>query len=45
MLASYDNVRPNRLPACLQDKNPNGTVWRSIDGNWSQQDVTKSPKS
>ena len=45
MLASYDNVRPNRLPACLQDKNPNGTIWRSIDGNWSQQDVTLSPKS
>ena len=40
MLACYDNVRPERLPAALQDKNPNGKMWRLIDGNWSQQDVS-----
>jgi len=45
MLASYDNVRPHRLPACLQDKNPNGTMWRSIDDRWTQEDVVSSPKS
>lgn len=39
MLASYDNVRPDRLPACLQDPNPNGAMWRCIDGRWTQQDV------
>jgi NADP-dependent aldehyde dehydrogenase len=31
-LQSYDNVRPHRLPAALQDKNPTGTTWRLIDG-------------
>ena len=40
MLASYDNVRPDRLPACLQDRNPNGSMWRCIDGRWTQQDVS-----
>jgi NADP-dependent aldehyde dehydrogenase len=40
MLACYDNVRPGRLPAALQDKNPNGKMWRLIDGGWSQADVT-----
>ena len=40
MLACYDNVRPGRLPAALQDKNPNGKMWRLIDGDWSQGDVT-----
>ena len=39
MLACYDNVRPARLPAALQDKNPNGKLWRLIDGNWTQGDV------
>ena len=39
MLACYDNVRPARLPAALQDKNPNGKMWRLIDGNWTQGDV------
>jgi NADP-dependent aldehyde dehydrogenase len=38
MLHSYDNIRPHRLPAALQDKNSNG-CWRSIDGNWTQGDV------
>ncbi|MFK7818961.1 MAG: aldehyde dehydrogenase (NADP(+)) [Planctomycetaceae bacterium] len=39
MLSCYDNIRPNRLPASLQDKNPTGSLWRSIDGQWTQADV------
>lgn len=39
MLSCYDNVRPSRLPAALRDKNPNGRMWRLIDGVWSQKDV------
>lgn len=39
VLACYDNVRPHRLPSALQDKSPNGRMWRSIDGNWTQSDV------
>ena len=35
MLQSFDNVRPHRLPAILQDANP-GKVWRLIDGQWTQ---------
>jgi hypothetical protein len=27
-------VRPDRLPAVLQDKSPNPAMWRQIDGNW-----------
>jgi len=38
-LQCYDNVRPHRLPPCLQDRNPNGTMWRCIDGCWTQADV------
>lgn len=38
-LHCYDNVRPHRLPPELQDKNPNGRMWRLIDGEWSQRDV------
>jgi alpha-ketoglutaric semialdehyde dehydrogenase len=38
-LHCYDNVRPERLPLELRDKNPNGRMWRSIDGAWSQSDV------
>jgi 2,5-dioxopentanoate dehydrogenase len=38
-LTSYDNVRPNRLPAILKDKNPTGKTWRRIDGNWTTADV------
>jgi NADP-dependent aldehyde dehydrogenase len=38
-LECYDNVRPDRLPAVLRDRNPNGAVWRNIDGRWSQADV------
>ena len=39
MLCCYDNVRPSRLPAVLQDKNPTGSVWRQIDGQWTTADV------
>jgi 2,5-dioxopentanoate dehydrogenase len=39
MLQCFDNVRPARLPAALQNKNPNGKMWRLIDGQWSQGDV------
>jgi len=39
-LQCYDNIRPQRLPAHLQDKNPNGKMWRLIDGDWTQQDIT-----
>jgi len=38
-LHCYDNVRPARLPAALQNKNPNGKMWRLIDGNWSQNNI------
>ncbi len=38
-LHSYDNVRPERLPPELRDKNPTGSLWRSIDGAWTQRDV------
>ena len=39
MLQCYDNVRHDRLPAELQDENPTGSMWRIIDGQWSQGDV------
>jgi NADP-dependent aldehyde dehydrogenase len=38
-LRGYDNVRPERLPAELRDKNPTGTMWRLIDGRWTQGDA------
>jgi NADP-dependent aldehyde dehydrogenase len=38
-LHSYDNVRPHRLPPELGNKNPTGTMWRLIDGEWSQRDI------
>jgi alpha-ketoglutaric semialdehyde dehydrogenase len=38
-LHCYDNVRPSRLPRALQDKNPNGAMWRCIDGQWTRSDV------
>lgn len=43
MLQCYDAVRPHRLPASLQDKNPTGTMWRRIDGNMTLADVSASP--
>ena len=39
MLQCYDNVRPSRLPLALRDKNPNGRMWRLVDGSWNQGDV------
>jgi len=39
-LQCYDNVRQHRLPIHLQDKNPNGKLWRSIDGEWTQRNIT-----
>ncbi len=41
-LYCYDNVRPDRLPIELQDKNPTGSMWRIIDGEWTQKDVRPS---
>jgi len=40
-LTSYDNVRAHRLPDLLQDANPTGRTWRSVDGAWSQEAVAK----
>ncbi len=39
MLECYDGVRPGRLPATLGNKNPNGRMWRLIDGRWTTGDV------
>ncbi len=33
-LECYDNVRPERLPAALQDAAPHSNMWRQIDGAW-----------
>jgi len=38
-LQCYDNVRPERLPSWLQDKNPTGQTWRYVDQAWTQGDV------
>jgi NADP-dependent aldehyde dehydrogenase len=39
MLQCFDNVRANRLPALLANKNPDGRAWRSIDGSWTKADL------
>lgn len=39
MLECYDNVRQDRLPAELQDKNPTGNTWRLVDGAWTTADI------
>jgi len=39
MLQCFDAVRSSRLPPALRDKNPNGVIWRLIDGSWSRGDV------
>jgi NADP-dependent aldehyde dehydrogenase len=39
-LECYDNVRPDRLPLALRDRNPTGSSWRFINGEWSRGDVT-----
>ena len=36
MLCCYDNVREHRLPAALRNQNPNGRMWRLIDGKMTQ---------
>ncbi len=38
-LTCFDAVRHGRLPTLLQNKNPTGSTWRRIDGQWSQADV------
>jgi NADP-dependent aldehyde dehydrogenase len=38
-LHCYDNVREHRLPPGLRDANPTGSMWRFIDGRWTQADV------
>ena len=38
-LNSYDNVRQDRLPLELRDRNPTGQMWRLIDRVWTQKDV------
>ncbi|HEY0713600.1 MAG TPA: aldehyde dehydrogenase (NADP(+)), partial [Polyangia bacterium] len=39
-LHCYDNVRDARLPPSLRNQNPNGRLWRSIDGAFTQADVS-----
>jgi len=39
-LQSYDNVRPHRLPPELGNRNPTGTMWRLIDGQWATTDIS-----
>jgi NADP-dependent aldehyde dehydrogenase len=41
-LECYDNVRAERLPMILRDKNPHKNAWRLIDNTWSQGDVPGS---
>src|SRR5581483_1949870 len=41
MLQCYDNVRPPRLPAALRDENPNGRMWRWIDGEYTRRDLAR----
>jgi NADP-dependent aldehyde dehydrogenase len=36
MLECYDNVRPSRLPAWLQNASSNRQMWRLVDGKWTQ---------
>jgi NADP-dependent aldehyde dehydrogenase len=38
-LRCYDNVRPDRLPPELRDKNPTGAMWRYIDGEWTSKNI------
>jgi NADP-dependent aldehyde dehydrogenase len=38
-LESYDNVRQQRLPACLRDQNPTARMWRFIDNQWTQANL------
>ncbi len=45
VLHCYDNVRPDRLPPELQNANPTGQTWRSIDGQWTCRDVSEKQLS
>ncbi len=38
-LKCYDNVRNDRLPEELRDRNPNPAMWRSIDREWSKASI------
>ncbi|MBK1878846.1 aldehyde dehydrogenase (NADP(+)) [Pelagicoccus mobilis] len=38
-LHSYDNVRHDRLPLAIRDKNPSGSLTRLIDGERTTKDV------
>jgi NADP-dependent aldehyde dehydrogenase len=38
--AGAETVPATRMPAALKNKNPNGRLWRLIDGNWSQGNVS-----
>jgi NADP-dependent aldehyde dehydrogenase len=40
-LHCYDHVRADRLPPEIGNPNPTGTMWRIIDGEWSQRDVAE----
>ncbi len=35
----YDQVRQDRLPPELRDKNPTGLMWRYIDGEWTRRSL------
>ena len=37
-LTSFDNIRQDRLPALLQNKNTMG-AWRLVDGKWTTDDL------
>lgn len=39
-LASYDNVRPHRLPPLLRDENPT-RAWRFVDKQWTRESVKR----
>jgi NADP-dependent aldehyde dehydrogenase len=38
-LQCFDNVRPARLPAALQDRNPTAKLWRLVDLEWTQRSL------
>jgi NADP-dependent aldehyde dehydrogenase len=38
-LQCFDNVRPARLPAALQDRNPTAKLWRLVDLQWTQRSL------
>jgi NADP-dependent aldehyde dehydrogenase len=40
MLQCFDGVRPARLPPALRDENPNGRMWRLVDGSWTRADAS-----